>query len=189
VAIDLHVAPDAWPAKRALDVEAVFRRAIPFQVEEVELLAPAAEHSLFLLVTNMAKDRFGPEGVRKLVDAARLLRLEGELDWGEVRRLADRGGYRRTLSAFLRLLEQLGAPLPASAGRPGPIGRLARREIRRAAREYLRAEVPAPGGWDKLRREFLLGPDPASVLRINLHRLRGLAHPGTGLPPGIPQRR
>ncbi|MCI0431431.1 MAG: nucleotidyltransferase family protein, partial [Rhodospirillales bacterium] len=48
VAIDLHTAPDAWPASRALGADAVFRRSVPFKVEEMELLAPAAEHAFFL---------------------------------------------------------------------------------------------------------------------------------------------
>ena len=74
VAIDLHVAPDAWPAARALTSAAVFERAGPFQAGDLDLLGPAPEHAFFLLLTNIAKDRFGPEGVRKALDAALLLR-------------------------------------------------------------------------------------------------------------------
>ena len=190
VAIDLHVAPDAWPAGRALTAEAVFRRAVPFSAGAMELHGPAPEHALFLLVTNTAKDRFGPEGVRKVVDAAMLLKVHPRLDWDEVGALAQRGGYQGALAAFLRLMELIGRPSGAPArlrrlgGRP-----LADREVRRVARLYRRAEVPQLGFCAKLRRELLLGPEPGSVLVINLKRLLGVMRPRTGLPPGIPERR
>jgi hypothetical protein len=77
----------------------------------------------------------------------------------------------------------------APAARRGRLGARAAREVARVAELYLRGQVPQLGFYDKLRREFLLGPDPASVARINLKRLKGLARPGSGLPPGIPERR
>jgi hypothetical protein len=186
VAIDLHVAPDAWPAGRALTAEAVFRRAVPFSTGAMELHAPAPEHAFFLLVTNTAKDRFGPEGVRKLVDAAMLLKAHPRLDWDEVGALARRGGYQTALAAFLSLMELVGhSPgAPARLRRIGPRP-LAEREVRRVARLYRRAEVPGLGFCAKLRRELLLGPEPGSVLLINLKRLFGIMRPRTGLPPGI----
>jgi hypothetical protein len=188
VAIDLHVAPDAWPASRSLSAAAVFGRATAFAADELELRAPAPEHAFFLLVTNMAKDRFGPEGVRKIVDATRLAAAHRGLDWDAVATLARRGGYRGALAAFLRLTELLGGETgaPARLSRGGP---WAEREIRRVAASYRKSEVPRLAIRGKWRREFLLGPDPLSVLRINLKRLRGLVRPGTGLPPGIPERR
>lgn len=189
VAIDLHVAPDAWPAARALTAEAVFRRAVPFSMGAMELSAPAPEHAFFLLVTNTAKDRFGPEGVRKLVDAAMLLKAYPRLDWDEVDALAQRGGYQTALAAFLSLMEIVGQA-PGAPARLRRVGRpLAEREVRRVARLYRRAEVPGLGFRAKLRRELLLGPAPGSVLLINLKRLFGIMRPRTGLPPGIPERR
>jgi hypothetical protein len=189
VALDLHVAPDAWPAGRALTVEAVFARAAPFQAGELTLLGPAAEHSFFLLVTNIAKDRFGPEGVRKVVDAAMLLRARVDLDWELVEALARSAGYAGALAAFLRLIDRLGGGIAAPQRLLGRIGVRAERELARVASLYLKAQVPRLGFFDKLRREFLLGPDPVSVARINLKRLMGLAHPRTGLPPGLAERR
>ena len=189
VAVDLHIAPDAWPASRALSVEAVFRRAVPFKVEEMELLGPTAEHALFLVVTNIAKDRFGPEGVRKVVDAAMLLRCARDFDWEVLASLVESGGYSSTFSALLRLMEKLGARPEAPASLRRPLGFLAGRELERVATLYRRARVQPLGLAGKLRRELLLGPDPLSVLRINVKRLRGLARPGTGLPPGMAERR
>jgi hypothetical protein len=45
VALDLHLAPDAWPAGRALTAEAVFARAARFRAGDLELLGPAPEHA------------------------------------------------------------------------------------------------------------------------------------------------
>jgi hypothetical protein len=178
VALDLHVAPDAWPATRSLDVDTVFRRAEPFQAADLDLLGPAPEHAFFLLVTNIAKDRFGPEGVRKIVDAM-LLCLRRRVDWEEVAFLAKRS---------LGLLRILGARTGAPDRLHWDLGPLSRHEVESVAALYRKGRVPRLGFSGKLRREFLLGPDPISVFRINLKRLRGLMRPQTGLPPGILER-
>ncbi len=188
VALDLHVAPDAWPATRSLDVDTVFRRAEPFRAADLDLLAPAPEHAFFLLVTNIAKDRFGPEGVRKAIDAAMLLRARRPFDWQEVVFLAERSGYARALAAFLGLLGLLGTRTGVPERLRRSLGPLPRLEVERVTAFYRNGRVPQLGFSGKLRREFLLGPDPLSVLRINLKRLRGLARPRTGLPPGILER-
>ena len=60
--------------------------------------------------------------------------------------------------------------------------------MERVAELYVTAEVPRLDFYDKFRRELLLGPDPLSVAQINLKRLIGLVRPGTGLPPGMPER-
>jgi hypothetical protein len=189
VAIDLHVAPDAWPASRALTAAAVFARAAPFRVGDLDLLGPAPEHAFFLLLTNIAKDRFGPEGVRKALDAALLLRGPMPFDWELVGALAASGGYVRALAAFLRLLERLGAGTGAPPALRAPMPARVAREVERVADLYVTAQVPRLDFYDKLRRELLLGPDPLSVAQINLRRLVGLVRPGTGLPPGVPERR
>jgi hypothetical protein len=185
VAIDLHLAPDAWPASRALDVEAVFRRAVPFRIQELELWRPAAEHEFFLIATNIAKDRFGPEGVRKIIDAAKLLRAVSSFDWDMVAKAVKAGGYEDTLAALSELMERLGAGSIMPGALRKPIGLLARRELEVVALLYRRARVPRLGTLGKLRRELLLGPQLSSVLRINAKRLSGLARPGTGFPPGM----
>ncbi|HXV23433.1 MAG TPA: nucleotidyltransferase family protein [Alphaproteobacteria bacterium] len=187
VALDLHVAPDAWPATRSLTTDEVFRRAEPFRVAELDLLGPAPEHAFFLLVTNIAKDRFGPEGVRKIVDAAMLLRARRQFDWEEVGFLAKRSGHARALAAFLVLLELLGAKTSAPE-RLRKLGSMSRRQVEQVAFLCRIGRVPQLGFSGKLRREFLLGADPLSVLRINLKRLHGLIRPRTGLPPGILER-
>jgi putative nucleotidyltransferase-like protein len=185
VAVDLHIAPDAWPAPRALDTEAVFRQAVPFRIQELELWRPAAEHEFFLILTNIAKDRFGPEGVRKIVDAAKLLRAVSGFDWDMVAALVRAGGYRATLAALGELMGQLGAGSMVPAALRKPIGLVARRELEAVTVLYRGARVTQLGTLDKLRRELLLGPDLLSVLRINAKRLSGLARPGTGVPPGM----
>jgi putative nucleotidyltransferase-like protein len=189
VAIDLHVAPDAWPAARALTAAAVFAWAVPFRAGGLDLLGPAPEHAFFLLLTNIAKDRFGPEGVRKALDAALLLRAGVAFDWELVGALVASGGYARALAAFLRLLQRLGAETGAPHAHRAPIRARVEREVERVADLYVTAQVPRLDFYDKLRRELLLGPDPLSVAQINLRRLIGLVHPGTGLPPGMPERR
>lgn len=190
VAIDLHVAPDAWPTSRGLSAEEVFAHAAPFRAGDLDLLGPAPEHAAFLLATNIAKDRFGPEGVRKAVDAAMLLRAHPRLDWPGVGELARASGHVRALAAFLALLEGLGVRTGAPAWLLGRSrGAWAAAELRGVLVGYRRARVPRLGFSDKLRREFLLGADPLLALRVNLKRLRGLARPGTGLPPGMPERR
>jgi hypothetical protein len=190
VAVDLHVAPDAWPAGRALTAEAVFRNAVPFGAGGMDLHGPSPEHAFFLLITNTAKDRFGPEGVRKVVDAAMLLKAHPGLDWDEVGALAQRGGYQGALAAFLHLMELIGHTPGAPARLRQAVRRpFANREIGSLARLYRRAEVPQLGFWAKFRRELLLGPAPVSVLQINLKRLYGVMRPRTGLPPGMPERR
>ncbi len=190
VAIDLHIAPDAWPTSRGLSAEEVFARATPFRAADLDLLGPAPEHAAFLLATNIAKDRFGPEGVRKVLDAAMLLRAHPRLDWPSVGELARASGHVRALGSFLALLEGLGVRTDAPAWLLGRSrGAWASGELRRVLAGYRRARVPRLGFYDKLRREFLLGADPILALRVNLKRLRGLARPGTGLPPGMPERR
>ena len=189
VALDLHLSPDAWPASRALSAEEVFRRARFFQADGMELLGPLPEHSLFLVVTNIAKDRFGPEGVRKMIDAAMLLRGAASFDWDLVESLVRAGGYRSALAALLRLMARLGIATSAPERLRRPIRPLASAEIDAVATLYRRAGVAPLTLPGKLRRELLLGPDLVSVLRINARRFWGLFRPGSGLPAGLTERR
>jgi hypothetical protein len=138
-----------------------------------------------LILTNIAKDRFGPEGVRKIVDAAKLLRAVSGFDWDMVAALVKAGGYRGTLAALGELMGQLGAGSVVPAVLRKPIGLVARRELGAVTVLYRAARVTQLGTLGKLRRELLLGPGLLSVLRINAKRLSGLARPGTGVPPGM----
>ena len=185
VAVDLHIAPDAWPASRALAVEAVFRDAVPFRAQELHLLRPVPEHEFFLIVSNLAKDRFGPEGVRKIIDAAKLSRAVPGFDWDTVRKLAEAGGFGRTLAAVLQLMQQLGSGPTAPGRLRQPLGAVVRGELEKVTSSYRRARVPRLRMAGKLRRELLLGPGLFSVLRINGQRLTGIFKPGTGVPPGM----
>ena len=189
VALDLHVSPDAWPASRALPAEEVFARALPFEADTMEFLGPLPEHSFFLIVTNIAKDRFGPEGVRKVVDAAMVLRRFPSIDWDLIESLARAGGYRGALAALLRLMERLGIATAAPDRLAGALRPIAEAEVEAVAGLYRRAGVAPLAMVGKLRRELLLGPGLASVLRINARRLWGLVRPGSGVPAGMALRR
>ena len=188
VAVDLHVEPDSAPATRALQADAVFKQAVPLQVAGLDLLAPSDAHAFFLVVSNIAKDRFGPEGLRKIVDAAAILGAARALELGEITRLARASGLSRALAAVAALLEGLGHPWPAAAGLVPALPWPARRELRKVLAQYRMAAIPALGYGAKLRRELLLGATPAGALRIGGKRLKGLIAPGTGLAPGIAMR-
>ena len=123
--------------------------------------------------------------MRKIIDAAKLLRALSSFDWDMVAEVVRAGGYQGTLAALSELMERLGAGSIVPGALRKPIGLLARRELEVVARLYRRARVPRVGTLGKLCRELLLGPGLSSVLRINARRLSGLARPGTGLPPGM----
>jgi hypothetical protein len=185
--VDIHLEPDCYPAHRGLDAEALRARAVAFEAGGTTLLAPSDEHHLLLLATNAAKDKFGPEALRKVIDGLVLLRRRPLLDWDEVARIARKGGFARPLGAFLSLLSALGAPAeaipPALVRRPGwP----ARGELMRIVAEHRALFPRAAGLWGKLRREALIGVEPRTLLHNNLKRLRGLVTPAGGVPPGWP---
>lgn len=165
--IDLHLEADEWPLPRALPTEQLFATAERFACEDLTLRAPKAEDSLLLLVSNLGKDKFGPFGVRKLLDAALLLRRHALPAEATVRRAND-AGLGRPLRTHCGLLRSLGLDLPAWPATP--TGR---------AFAALLADVrglsqTAPGGLALLRREFSLCADWRIALRRNRHRLRGL---------------
>jgi Uncharacterised nucleotidyltransferase len=184
--LDLHVEPDAWPAELGLDADRLFAGAARFTAGGTTHLAPSHEHAMVLIVTNLAKDRFGPEGMRKVADAFMLLGAVPGLDWQEVARILARGGFSRAFAATTALLAGLGVPgrlLPQPLPRP-PAG-FAGREFRRVLAEYRSASPVALGPLAKLRRETLLGPDALKTLRIHARRLKGLVRPRSGLPPAM----
>lgn len=178
--LDLHTAPDSDPLDRALTAAQVFAEARPMMVDGMTLRAPSAEHFLIIAVSNIAKDRFGPFAVKKLIDAGRLVG-RAPLDWARAMDLLGRAGLADAAHATFALLADLGFPGVPDAFRHPPRGA--------AGREYARvlAETKAlyPGDenpLDALRREYLLGGGWPVLVRRNVRRLAGLVRPARGTP-------
>lgn len=184
--LDLHVAPDAYPATRSLSTEAVFSQSRWLDVEGLRVRIPSLEHVFFLTLTNAAKVAFGPPSARKTVDAMRLLERAGELDWGQIAVLLTGARSRKAARIFLQLLQKLGANMdavPASLLAP-PRG-LAACEFACLVRDYETLFPVEPGRFSTLRRELLLATEWRVGLYRNWLRLRGLLRPYGGLPPGL----
>ncbi len=165
--IDLHLAADEWPLPRALPTEYLFDTAERFACEELTLLAPRPEDSLLLLVSNLGKDKFGPFGIRKLVDAALLLRRR-KIGPDAVAARACAARLDRPLRTLCGLLRRLGLGLEAWPGEP-----------RCEAFSTLLAEVQGlsqepPTGLSLVRREVALCADWRVAAGRNLRRFAGL---------------
>lgn len=182
--LDLHIAPDAYPATLALSTEALFAESQKIEAAGLVLRVPSAEHGFFLLLTNAAKVAFGPLSVRKTVDAICLLRRVKTLDWDRLGRLAAKGRLAKPLRAYLALLRHLGAE---TAGVPdalmAPFRGLAAAELGRLLHRYDTLFAKAPGRFETLRTELLLGGELRVGLYRNWLRLRGLVRPYGGRPP------
>jgi len=174
--VDLHLEADEWPFARALPATEAFAVASPLQVEELALRALPPSETLLLLVSNMAKDKFGAPALQKALDAIRLLRA-GTLDARRLAALAQRGGFARPLATLGALLARLG--LRSALARPGGSGALAA-----LAGDWQRLFEPPPGPWSGLWREARFGPGLRYPVARNLRRLAGLARPRSGRPPG-----
>lgn len=183
--LDLHIAPDAYPATRVLSTGAVFAASRWLNIEGLRLRVPCPEHGFFLMLTNAAKLSFGPASVRKTVDALRMLEKAKALDWREIGALAQAGRSGKALRSFLQLLQHLGANLgdvPAHLRRP--FHGLAAREFASLAVDTDALFPVVPGLFTALRRELLLATDMRVALYRNWRRVRGLVRPHGGLPPG-----
>lgn len=182
--LDIHIHPDCYPAYRSLTTELVFAAADAVHVGDTTIRVPDAGHSFLLCVTNAAKDKFGPYAIRKLVDAAMLVRRR-RLDWNGLAALARAGRFWTPYAVVLTVLARLGVP----AGRlPAP-----RRLPRRAAwalpglvRAIEALDATEPGLGRTAWRELALCTEPL----VGLHNLRlrtqGLVRPGRGIPENAP---
>jgi hypothetical protein len=181
--IDLHVEPDAWPLPRGLTADAVRAGARDLTLVGGVVRVPRDEHVLLICVSNMAKDRFGWQTLSKAIDAARLLTRRGAvLDWQEIERCADRARLRRSLQAALALLVALGLPassIPVAA--PPPRG-LAGRTWHQVLADWWAVFPDELSAWDLLWRDLTLAQSPATLVRLNWWRLKGLWRPDPGLP-------
>lgn len=158
--VDVHVAPDADPLPRALDAAAVIDAAATVTIGGTPVRVPSPDHAVLIQVSNIAKDKFGPFAVRKLVDLARLLdRHAGHVDGGTIEALAVRARLTRPLAATMALLLALGLPercLPVQPRRlpGGPAAELAE-----TLADWRRLASVPPSPWAMLRREWRLGAD------------------------------
>ena len=181
--LDIHIHPDCYPVHRSLTTEMVFAAARTISVGRLRLNVPAQEHTLLLLASNAAKEKFGRFSLKNVLDAIVLLRRHEDLDWLEIAVLARRGRYLKPLRVFLALLVRLGLPQDRMPeGLLLPPGGLTGAEFERILAGY-ETLFPAEPGWlDRLRRELLLATEPKIGLYNNWLRLRGLFAPKSGIP-------
>lgn len=188
VNLDLHVHPDCYPLYRGLDTEAVFEKSQWIETPQGGFRGPSAEHTLLLLVSNVAKDKFGPFAIKKIIDGIFLLSSGQDFDWTEIRTLSRRAHLSRPLKAFFALIGELGLDLSRMPGdlRVRPRG-LAGLEFDRAVAEW-RALFPRElDSVATLRRELLLSAELPVGLYNNWLRLRGLVRPASGVPSFVAQ--
>ena len=178
--VDIHVKPDSYPLALGLDTDAVFAKARAIMAGQRMALAPSAEHMALILIANLAKDKFAPDGLRKLLDLARLLRHEHAFSWPRVQERAERARLGKALHTTVFLLRSLGTPeefLPANAG-----------ALRSSAARQLLADwclQREPALLRRLQREWLLAAEPGVALRLLGRRVLGLLRPRPGVPEDI----
>jgi len=190
--IDLHVHPDAFPAWMALSTDQVFDAADTIALQGLTVRVPSAAHALVLAASNTAKDKMGPYGVRRMIDAIQILDRRADLDWREVERIATTRALGRAMRLFLALGAALGlrfdraaaGPPPAALIHPpgGPIGR---RLFAAICADWNALSVVMPGPATALAREALLCWPPEVAGRLAIRRLAGLA----GFAPGARPKR
>jgi hypothetical protein len=178
--IDLHVKPDSYPLPLGLSTADVFAQARQIMAGALAVHVPSAAHLVLILIANLAKDKFAPHGVRKLLDLARLLRHEHGFAWPELMERADRARLTKALHTSFALLRLLGTPeewLHHDLGR----GRSSATD--RLFQDWCRHEPPS--FRQRLEREWLLSAEPGVALRLTMRRLSGLVRPRSGVPAGF----
>lgn len=179
--VDLHIHPDAFPAWVALSTDQVFASAERVNAQGVAFQVPSPAHALALAASNTAKDKFGPFGVRRMIDAFQILDRRADLDWREVERIASTRALGRALRLFLALAGRLGYPFDRAAAGPPPqglaplpLGTFSRPLFAAICAAWERLELEPPGAAAALAREALLCWPPEIALRLSLRRLAGL---------------
>lgn len=177
--IDLHVQPDSYPLYLGLNVDQVFAQARQVMAAGQPVAVPCAAHMAMIVVSNLAKDKFAPNGLRKLLDLARLLRHEHDFPWIELIETAQRARMGRALETTLALLRGLGTPDDAI---PPSLGRRRSRVLDELLADWCDQRLPTL--LQRLQREWLLAAEPAVALRLAGRRLAGLVRPRSGAPAG-----
>lgn len=184
VDVDLHIAPDEGPLVEALSVKEVFERA---RTLDGGYKVPAPTDAALIALSNLAKERFEPYGLRTLVDLTRLASITGGPDegrvegggveWSRVARVAERAGMGPAWRLLAFLLHEIAG---IEAGPAGPITACARR----VAEPFLTLQPVEPSAWDKVLREALVCYDARVLASLWRRRLGGLIRRRSGLPEG-----
>ncbi|MGE0151804.1 MAG: nucleotidyltransferase family protein [Reyranellaceae bacterium] len=175
--VDIHVKPDSWPLPLGLDTEAVFARARQVMAGDRLVSVPCAEHMALILVSNLAKDKFAPDGLRKLLDLARLLASEHDFSWSDLIAVAERARMAKALETACGLLRAFGTP---EALLHPALGRRNSAALRRLVRDW--SEQTQPGLLRHLEREWLLAAEPGVAARLLARRGLGLIRARSGIP-------
>ncbi len=175
--VDLHVQPDSYPLHLGLDIEQVFAGTRDVVAAGRMAKVPSAMHMAAILVSNLAKDKFAPDGLRKLLDLARLLRHEHDFPWPSLLDTLRRARLTKALETTACLLRGFGTPgelLPDGLGRSNDA------LIRSLLTNWLRQDPPTL--MQRLQREWLLAAEPGVAATLMWRRLRGLLVRGGGMP-------
>ena len=180
VDVDLHVLPDCYPLARGLPTDAVFAAARQLELKDVTTPVPCAEHMLLIALSNATKEKLGPQSVKSLLDAGRIVATESDLRWGSVEttlRRARLQGPARVARTVIRFLD-------GTETNTEGMGRLACRQLRDTLAELGTGFATGFPFHRKLLREALLTAEPPVALRRLRDRLRGLIIRRNGIPPG-----
>lgn len=175
--VDIHVKPDSWPLSLGLETETVLAQARQVMAVDREVALPCAEHMALILISNLAKDKFSPDGLRKLLDLARLLMAEHDFPWGALIARARQARMGKALETACALLRALGTP---DEFIHPTLGHRRSSALERLARDWCR---PQPSGLlRRLEREWLLAAEADVAARLMLRRGLGLFHSRSGMP-------
>jgi hypothetical protein len=202
VDVDLHIAPDEGPLVDALSVEAVFERA---RTLEGGYKVPAPTDAALIALSNLAKERFEPYGLRTLVDLTRLAQAHvGEgatgvaVEWSRVAEVAEQVGLTPAWRLLAFLLNEIVGPELLGAefvgtklvgakfrGAAGAEAKALHAFARKVAESFLTLRPVGSSAWDKILREALVCYDGPVVVSLWRRRLGGLIHRRSGLPEGL----
>ena len=110
--VEPHWHPSPWTMAFDIDIEALWRRALPADFLGAPCYLPTPEDHLFLLALHGAKEQW--HKLKWLVDVAAFLNTHGGLDVSGLRTVAAAQGCRRVLDLALLLSHRLFA-VPAAA--------------------------------------------------------------------------
>jgi hypothetical protein len=175
--VDIHVKPDSYPLELGLDTEQVFAAARPIMAGALSVGVPCAEHMALIAVSNLAKDKFAPDGLRKLLDLARLLGSEHDFSWPGLIETAARARMAKALETTCTLLRAFGTPERLL---PDGLGHLRSRALDRLLQDW--CDQAAPSLLRRLEREWQLSAEPGVAARLMLRRGVGLVRARSGLP-------
>jgi hypothetical protein len=183
VNVDLHILPDCYPLYRGLTTELVFAEAIALETALGPISVPRDEHAFLIALGNATKEKFGPDAMKSLIDAARLMGSGSAFDWKSVRDLAGRAGLARPLEALLALIGRFDQDEAASSFSGIRMG-----ELNRAEADLLAFFANGFPATTKLRRELFLTAEPAVTARRMMMRFGGLFTQRDGNPTSPPDK-